>query len=213
MTREGVQLNTFEEAFRYATAVVRSGLAPKGDNAEAVVVKLQIGAELGLTPMRALAGVVVVNGKPTLEGHLALGLIRSKGYPVEVFAEGEGDNRRGVFVSKRDGKDIRVEFSLADAKRAGLASKETYKSYLDDMLIWKAVSRASKRYFSDVINGLDVAEHVADYTRANVERVAAPALPPPESPDPIMELLPPSRVEIDPETGQPVEDPPQGKLL
>jgi len=205
MTERGVSLKTFEEAFRFSTAVVKSGLAPKGDTAEAVLVKLQTGAELGLTPMRALSGIVVVNGKPTLEGHLALGLIRASGVCAYFKMEhsGEGDTRScTVSFKRRDtGEEGSVSFSMADARRAGLAGKDTYKSYADDMLGWKAVSRAAKRYFSDVTNGLDVADHVADDTRAAqttdapVERAALP--PPPAEPDPVFDALESQRLDAE----------------
>jgi hypothetical protein len=194
MTERGVSLKTFEDAFRFSTAVVKSGLAPKGDTPEAVLVKLQAGAELGLTPMRSLSGIVVVNGKPTLEGHLALGLIRASGICAyfKIEYDGEGDTRRcTVSFKRRDtGEGGAVSFSMSDAKKAGLVSKDTYKNYADDMICWKAVSRASKRYFSDVTNGLDVAEHVADYVRSAQD--AAPpertALPPAE-PDPAFDAI------------------------
>lgn len=196
LTQQGVSLATLEEAFRFSTAVFKSGLAPKGDTPETILIKLQAGAELGFPPMRALSALVVVNGRLTLEGAAALALIRAKGFAAEVFADGEGDNRRGVFKSKREGVDIEVSFSLADAKRAGLASKDTYKSYQDDMLIWKAVSRGAKRYFSDVLLGLDVAEHVADYTRANESKAPErPALPP-ATPDPLMDVLAPVETRV-----------------
>jgi hypothetical protein len=188
MTQHGVSLTSLEDALRFARAVVSSGLAPKGDSAEAVMVKLQAGAELGFTPMRALAGLVVVNGRLSMQGDMALALIRSKGHKIDVYAEGEGDARSGVCSFERDGGTHDVRFSLADAKKAGLAGKDTYKAYPDDMLIWKAVSRAAKRYFSDVTMGLDVAEHVRDYGRAEVVREEARALPP-ATPDPLIEAL------------------------
>jgi hypothetical protein len=204
MTRSGIQIKTFEDAFRFSVAVVKSGLAPKGDTAEAVVVKLQTGAELGLTPMRSLAGIVVVNGKPTLEGHLALGLIRASGVCAFFRMDYDGkDETRSCTVSfrRRDtGEEGSVSFSMADARKAGLAGKDTYKSYPDDMIGWKAVSRAAKRYFSDVTNGLDVAEHVADYVSAAANHNAPTeraALPPPAEPDPAFDALESSRLDAE----------------
>ncbi len=192
MGPSGMELRTLEDAFRFSKAIVASNLAPKGDTAETVLIKLQAGAELGFPPMRSLSALVVVNGRLSLEGQAALALIRAKGHPVEVCVEGEGDARRGVCRFKRNGVENEVAFSLADAKKAGLAGKDTYKAYLDDMLVWKAVSRAGKRYFSDVLLGLDVAEHVQDYTAANARKAAEPertALPAPTTPDPLLDAL------------------------
>lgn len=125
---QGVQLRSLEEALRFAKAVVASGIAPRGDNEAAVFVKLQAGAELGLPPMRALASLVVVNGRLSLMGEALLALIRASGRArVSVYNEGEGDARAGVFDFERldTGEKGKVTFSVADAKRAGLWTKKT----------------------------------------------------------------------------------------
>ena len=52
---QGVQLASIDEAFRFARAVVASGFAPKGmEKPESVMIAIQLGMELGLTPMAAL---------------------------------------------------------------------------------------------------------------------------------------------------------------
>jgi hypothetical protein len=49
---QGVKLASLEDAFRFANAIVASGFAPRGmEKPEAVLVAIQLGAELGLTPM------------------------------------------------------------------------------------------------------------------------------------------------------------------
>src|SRR5216683_2799064 len=50
---KGVQLTTLEDAFRFATAVSKSGFAPKGvETPEAILIAVQFGEELG--PSRCL---------------------------------------------------------------------------------------------------------------------------------------------------------------
>ena len=52
---QGVKLSSLEDAFRFANAIVASGFAPRGmEKPEAVLVAIQLGAELGLTPMAAM---------------------------------------------------------------------------------------------------------------------------------------------------------------
>ncbi len=85
----GVQLTSLEDAFRFAKAIVSSGFAPRGmEKPESVLVALQWGAELGLTPMAALSNIAVVNGRPSLFGDAALALVRSSGQ-LESYAEEE----------------------------------------------------------------------------------------------------------------------------
>lgn len=191
MGDRGVKLANLEDAYRFAQAVVQSGLAPKGDTPQTVLVKLQAGMELGMPPMRALSSLVVVHGRLSMMGEAALAKIRGSGVctQLDVVADGEGEDRAGVVRFKRrdmPGKATEVRFSVSEAKRAGLLAGDNWKKYLDDMLIWRAVSRAAKRYFSDVLMGFDVAEVVREY--------AAPGgsmeLPAPSTePDPLLNAL------------------------
>jgi hypothetical protein len=193
--RGTAMLHTMEEALRFADAVVKSGLAPKGDTRDTVLIKLQAGAELGFPPMRALASLVVVNGRLAMQGDAMLALIRASGKArVIVGVEGSEGNRIGYCdIERFDTKEKdRITFSWADAKRAGLAGKDTYKNYGDDMLIWKAVARAGRRYFSDILAGMESAEEVktweaTPYTPVTVQPSNARQLTaPPSGDDPLM---------------------------
>lgn len=187
----GMELKTLDDAFRFAQAVVASRLAPQGDTAETVLIKLQAGAELGLPPMRALSCLVVVNGRLSMEGVAVLALCRASGKfsTLKVGWQGQGDAMEGFveFVRGDTGEADRVVFTMADAKRAHLDGKETYKSYPGDMLMWKAVGRFGKRYAADVIMGIDVEEVARDHRPVHVDTVvtAPPQLAPPAELDPI----------------------------
>ena len=197
---QGVQLRTLEDAVRFAKWAVASKLVPEGDTESAVFIKLQAGAELGFPPMRALAALCVVNGRLSLMGEALLAKIRqSKVAQVYVFNDGEGDARRGVFRFERldTGEKGEVAFSVADAKKAGLWNKKTktggdtpWVTFPDDMLIWKAVARGARRYFSDITLGLGVAEDVRDLPAHTIEVLPQPEAPrlqaPPATPDPLL---------------------------
>lgn len=174
----GIELRTFEDAYRFAAAVSKSGLAPKGlETPEKILIALQAGLELGFSPMRALSAVAVVNGRPSLMGEAALAKIRQSGVckvGPTITTRGQGDAMAGVVRFQRDGmtEPIEVVFSVADAKRAGLWGKSgPWSQYPSTMLEWRAVARAAKLYFSDVLLGLALAEEVQDYpTTPRVER-------------------------------------------
>ncbi len=187
MDDSGVQLNNLDEAYRFANAVVRSGLAPKDDKPETVMIKMQAGRELGFPPMAALAVMTAVKGRVGIMGVGALALCRKSGKfeYIKTGNGGEGDARFGYVESKRKDEpdSVRVEFSMAEARKAGLAGGQTYKQYPDDMLVWRAVSRWSKRNAADVLMGFDVSEVVREYgptTRGVVARK------PPTEPDPLL---------------------------
>lgn len=159
----------FEEAWRIANTVVKAGMAPKElQTPERVMVAIMHGQEVGFTPMASLQSIAVINGRPTIWGDGALGLVQGSGKMewIKETVEGEGDARVAVCQVKRRG-DAEVKtgrFSVADAKKANLWGKGgPWSSYPDRMLKMRARSWALRDGFSDVLKGLGVAEEVRDY--------------------------------------------------
>lgn len=166
---QGVQLASLEDAFRFANAVAASGFAPRGmEKPEAILVAIQLGAELGLTPMSALQNIAVINGRPAIYGDAALALVRSSGL-LEVFREEEvgepGKDTQGVKVSaKRKGFDEATEtFTVADAKLSKLWGKVgPWSDYPKRMLKFRARGFILRDLFGDVLKGLRTMEEVRD---------------------------------------------------
>jgi len=166
---QGVQLASLEDAFRFANAVAASGFAPRGmEKPEAILVAIQLGAELGLTPMSALQNIAVINGRPAIYGDAALALVRSSGL-LEVFREEEigeaGKDTQGVKVTaKRKGFDEASEtFTVADAKLSKLwANAGPWSDYPKRMLKFRARGFILRDLFGDVLKGLRTMEEVRD---------------------------------------------------
>ena len=166
---QGVQLASLEDAFRFANAVAASGFAPRGmEKPEAILVAIQLGAELGLTPMSALQNIAVINGRPAIYGDAALALVRSSGL-LEVFREEEigeaGKDTQGVKITaKRKGFDEASEtFTVADAKLAKLWGKAgPWSDYPKRMLKFRARGFILRDLFGDVLKGLRTMEEVRD---------------------------------------------------
>lgn len=159
---------TIEEAFRLAAAVVAARMAPKGfDTPEKAMVAIMHGLEVGLTPMAALQSIAVVNGFPTIWGDGALGLVRGSGQLAgfREWTTGEGDERVAhCEVTRRGEGALCRSFSVADARRAGLWSKQgPWQNYPDRMLQMRARSFALRDGFADVLRGLRIREEVDDY--------------------------------------------------
>lgn len=208
MGQRGIQLQSLEDAVRFAKYVVDGGLAPKGMNASAVLLAMQAGAELGLSPMRALSVVHVINGRIGLSGKAALALIRSNGglkpgTTFQVGCEGQGDDRVGFCEScpAVSGERIRTEFSVKQAKQAGLWGKNQWISYPDRMLMWRAVGHHCDEYYSEYLLGLKTTEELRDMPRPEpAERDVTP----PRAPDPMLLQLEP---EAPPTPAVPEPDP------
>ncbi len=89
----GVILNNIDALYRFSQAVAQSALAPKGfeGKPESVMVAIQMGMEVGLTPMSALQNIAVINGRPSIWGDAQLAIVRGSG-ELEQFEECETNN-------------------------------------------------------------------------------------------------------------------------
>ncbi len=163
---------SMDEAYRLAKAVCVAGMAPKGlDTPEKAMVAIMHGLEVGLTPMAALQRIAVVNGRPTIWGDGAMGLVRGSGaceFIRETIA-GDGDAMKATCQAKRKGETepIVATFSVADAKKAGLWGKQgPWQQFPKRMLQMRARAFCLRDGFADVLGGLYLREEIEDSTRA-----------------------------------------------
>jgi hypothetical protein len=133
-----------DSAYRLGKAICLAGMAPKGmDTPEKCMIAIMRGMEVGLTPFMALDKIAIVNGRPTIWGDGAIGLVRGSGLCefIKERIEGAGDARMAVCEAKRRGEPepIRRTFSVADAKKAGLWGKQgPWQQYPERMLQMRA---------------------------------------------------------------------------
>lgn len=165
---KGVELATFEDAFRFSNCVALSGFAPKGmEKPEAILVAVQLGLEIGLTPMAAMQNIGVINGRPGIYGDAALALVRASGL-LESYQQsyrGDGEKLTAVVTVKRKGDPVEItsEFGVADARAAGLWGKAgPWTAYPRRMLLFRARGFALRDAFGDVLKGLRTTEELAD---------------------------------------------------
>lgn len=158
-----------EQAFRLAQALSRAGdMVPSHfqGSPDKIMGAIMRGAEVGLAPMQALSHIAVINGRATLWGDALPALMQRAGHHIDVEIEGEGDKAVAVATLTRGdtGKVIVRRFSMADAKRAGLAGKKgPWQDYPLRMLAHRARSWAIRDGAADALMGLQVAEEVEDY--------------------------------------------------
>lgn len=138
-----------------------------------VFLATELGAVFGMHPLTALGSINVVEGKPGLGAEAQLAQALEKGHDLEVASDESTDQVGVVYVQRRKdgqpvGKRHRVTFTIEDAVRAGLcrlvdgvayarssAGKPLpWETSTPDMLVWRAVTRACKRYLPDVTAGL-----------------------------------------------------------
>ena len=171
----GLALASFDDAFRFAKMVSGSEFAPKDfkGKPESCMLAIQHGSEVGLSPMQSLQSIAVINGRPTIWGDAALALVQSSPVCeyVKEYVEGQGDSLTAVCECKRRGYPAPSvsRFSMADAKRAGLAGKSgPWSQYPERMLALRARGFALRNAFADALRGLITAEEAQDYPTQNV---------------------------------------------
>lgn len=174
----------FDGAWRIANAVAKAGMAPKGlETPEKAMVAIMHGMEVGMTPMAALQSIAVVNGRPTIWGDGAIGLVRSSG-KLEWIKEtitGVDDSMVATCEVKRKGdpEPVKATFSVADAKKAGLWGKQgPWQQYPKRMLAMRARAFVLRDTFADILRGLGIAEEVGDYQPMRDVTPSTPPSPP-----------------------------------
>lgn len=121
----------------------------------AVAAAILAGRERGLPPMVSLAGIDVVDGRPTLNATLLAALVYRAGHKIEVTEN--SDKVAEVRIERADGLgSATVRWTMTDAQRAGLAGKRNWQTYPRQMLFARALSEAARQACPDVALGLDV---------------------------------------------------------
>jgi hypothetical protein len=159
---------------RLATAVSAvPGFAYFKKPNEALLVAMKAN-DMGLSFTEALEQVYVINGKTAIQGQLMLSKIRKEGHRVTIK---ENSKTKAVIECQRkDEKDPSLwSFDLEDAKAANLLSKDNWRKYPSDMLLWRAVARACRFQFSDCVGG---SAHLPDEIGVDEERDVSNFTPP-----------------------------------
>ena len=176
----GLQLSSIKDMFEFARMVVGTDFAPKGFNTpEKVLVAIQYGAEVGLNPLQALQSIAVINGRPSLFGDAMLGLVQAHPAYVSIserYVGSDDEFRAECTVTRRGAPTVTRDFSIQDAKRAGLWGKPgPWQTYPRRMLQMRARGFALRDTFADALKGLILAEEAMDTPVADATAVDAGA--------------------------------------
>jgi len=165
MTGFEMKPKTLAEAMRFCEIMADSDLVPKDYKGKPgnIMVAIQLGAELGLTPMRALKSIAVINGRPSMWGDEMLAMVLAS--PLcEYIDESESTPKEGVCKIKRKGHPEYISrFSLEDARRAGLIGKQgPWTLYEGRMLKLRARGFGIRDKFADKLANLITTEEAMD---------------------------------------------------
>ena len=134
-----------------AQIALKSGKYGQGYD-EATMMNIFLTArDLGISPMKALnGGFYLVKGKISMSTALMTDRIRKEGHSVKVV---EWTREKCVIIGirKDNGDSVKVEFTMEDAKLAGLDSGEGWRKYPKAMLYNRAMSMLARVLFPDVV--------------------------------------------------------------
>lgn len=180
-----VMLNVelMREVYQIASIFSASNLVPEcyrgGDKSVGranCFVALSMGFELGIAPMQALTHITVVNGRPGIDGQLAIALANKRA-PIKGgirYQEGgEGDEQFccAFAVDAETGEQREYTITIADAKAAGWFSKSHSHWHRDPklMLRYRAAKYLVNTNWPDALMGMHTADELEDAVAAQQE--------------------------------------------
>ena len=162
--------NVWQMIERVAPAMHIARLFKTGSPEQAMAIMLK-GYELGLGLTASFEFVQVVEGRPALSPRGMLALIQTHpecaGIKIEDIKDAEGKPQAcRVTMKRKNGFEYTIEWSMADAERAGVVKPGGgWSTYPANMLRWRAIGFCADVVFGDVIGGLKRADELgADLT-------------------------------------------------
>lgn len=149
-----VEITTIDEASSLAEIAVKSRLY-NVPSAEAALMILLTGQDLGLSASQSLRAIYVVSGKPVISADALVAAVRRSGQ-CESWRVVESTTTVCTITTLRKGEsEYETEsFTIEDAKRARLDGKDVWKAYPRDMLRHRCAAALARRVYPDLVLGV-----------------------------------------------------------
>lgn len=151
-----IQPTTMDEMWWLARAIGNAGIRPAAlKTAADVLIVLMTGTELGLSAMQSLRGIHVIGGKPALAAD-TMGAVVMNDHRCEYLQLTRWTQNECEYETKRRGqtKPVTVNFTMEDAKKAGLLSNSMWSKYPQEMLKARALTKICRAVYPDICMGL-----------------------------------------------------------
>lgn len=153
---------TLDEVKSIGTVFHQSGLFKDTKSAAAAITKVLAGQEMGVPPMEAMRGFHVYEGNVHFSSALVAALIkRSRKYDYRIKEANDSvcviEWREAKYAAGTFPHTWEVvgesSFTREEAQAADLLRKANWKTYAEDMLFARALTRGARRYCPDVFGG------------------------------------------------------------
>lgn len=166
--------HNFEHYYRIANMMSKSDMVPKAykDKPQDILIAMEMGVSLGLSPLQAIQNIAVINGKPCLYGDGMLAVCSGRpdfeNISEEPIINKDDDKGKTIgykcTVTRKGRSPVSKSFTIEQAIAAGLWGKQgPWKLYPDRMLQMRARGFALRDSFADALGGVRMAEEVQDY--------------------------------------------------
>lgn len=207
MTNETTALTPFapqglEQAMKLSEVLAKSSLLPgalRGKPGD-VMVTLITGHELGLSPMQAIRGMHVIEGKAVMSADLTVALIL-RSPACEFFRLTKSTDQVAEYTTKRKGSEpVTMTWTWEQAQKAKLTGKQNWQNHPAAMLRARCAAALARAVYPDLVLGVYDPDEADEFKTASVK-----APPPP----PVIDVTPPPapEPEVLPPEDEPVDDP------
>lgn len=142
-----------------AQHLTRSGYFKDARDVSQAVVKVLYGREIGVGPVTAMMSIHVIEGKPAPSANLIAARVKASGRYDYRVREHSADVCRIEFFERagaeRESLGV-IEWSMEDARRAGLGGRGPWKNYPRAMLFARAISEGARVHCPEVFGGAAV---------------------------------------------------------
>lgn len=152
------QGSTLSEQVEYAQLLADSNLLPKSFQKQPanVLMAIEFGNSLGLTPIMAMQEITVIQGKPTASANLIGALVRKAGHRLRVKVDSQQLVAVAQIVRKDDPEfTYEARWDMDRAKRAGLTGKDNWKNYSEAMLKARSITEVAREACPEALMGVD----------------------------------------------------------
>lgn len=156
MGTELATANDMNGKLAYARELADNGLLPKAYQGKPgnVLWAIEFGLALGIAPVIAMGQIHLMDGKPVASSTMIGGLVRRAGHRLRV--EQGKDGARATIFRKDDPEFAFVaEWTIADAKRAGIDRNPTWSKYPAAMCAARAVTACARLACPEVLMGVE----------------------------------------------------------
>ena len=149
---------SIDDAVRIASAMSSSKMFPDIKNPEMAFAKMMAGAELGFGPFASISGVDIIQGRPALSARLIASAVKASN-KYDFIVQDHSDKLCKIeffeYSLDRSNKESigTSEFTIEDAKKAGLTNRDNWKKYPRNMLYARAISNGVRWHCPDIFHG------------------------------------------------------------